>query len=262
MSRRAGLLAGLLMALVAAVPAAARPHLRPHAFRSCAQLVRYARAHFAVTGGVPETAIGVDSPPRTPPGAVAPTTTNGATGSAGTSFSTTNDQEAGVDEPDLVKTDGQTLFSVANGTVHAVAVGAGAPRLLDTLAVSGASQLLLRGTRLIVISGGGPLGIAALGPVPPFFRPTTTVTEVDVHDPAAMRITRTLTIDGSFVDARQNGSTARLVISSQPRAIPLAGVRTRASGWVPRRRFRSRLTGRHSVRPVAGCGSIRRPVQF
>jgi uncharacterized secreted protein with C-terminal beta-propeller domain len=254
--RRAGLL-GMLVALAAAAPAAARPHVRPRAFRSCAQLVRYGRAHFSVTRGVPETAIGVASPAVPPNAKVAPTTGGGTSGS---SFSTTNNQEAGVDEPDLVKTDGQTLFAVANGKVDAVAVAAGPPRLLGSLAVPNASQLLLHGSRLIVISGGGPIGIMALRPI--FFRPTTTVTEVDVANPAAMRITRTLTIDGAFVDARQNGATARLVIGSQPRAIPLAAARTKVAGWVPRRRFHSRLTGRRSTRPVAGCTTIRHPVDF
>jgi uncharacterized secreted protein with C-terminal beta-propeller domain len=250
------------VALAAAAPAAAaRPHLRPRAFRSCAQLVHYARAHFAVTHGVPETAIGAASPAVPPNAKVAPSTGGG---SSGPSFSTTNNQEAGVDEPDVVKTDGQTLFAVANGRVDAVAVGGdGAPRLLDALAVPNASQLLLHGSRLVVISGGGPvpIGLAASAPVA-FFRPTTTVTELDVGNPAAMKITRTLTIDGAFVDARQNRATARLVISSQPRAVPLAGVRTKAAGWVPRRRFRSRLTGRHYVRAVAACTAIRHPVEF
>jgi hypothetical protein len=72
--RRAGFLVVVLDALAAAAPAAARPHVRPRAFRSCAQLVRYARAHFSVTHGVPETAIGVASPAAPPNAKVAPPT--------------------------------------------------------------------------------------------------------------------------------------------------------------------------------------------
>ena len=34
---------------------------------------------------------------------------------AGTTFSTTNNQEAGVDEPDIAKTDGSTIFTLAAG---------------------------------------------------------------------------------------------------------------------------------------------------
>src|SRR2546430_832912 len=103
----------------------------------------------------------------------------------------------------------------------------GAPALGPT---GWGAQLLLRGSRLIVISGGGPVPVAigaptgrgpqpaaaaAIAPYP--IAAKTVVTEVDVHDPAAMKVARTMTIDGTYVDARQNGSTARGVISSTPR---------------------------------------------
>ena len=78
-----------------------------------------------------------------------------------------------------------------------------------------------------------------------------------------MKVSRTMTIDGHFVDARQNGATARLVIASQPRAV----VNTTddpdsVTDWVPMRRFRSHLTTRHYVRPVSKCQTIRHPRQF
>jgi hypothetical protein len=101
-----------------------------------------------------------------------------------------------------------------------------------------------------------------LDSAPYFYAATTTVTEVDAHDPAAMTVARTMTVDGTFVDARQNGGTARLVISSQPRAIAVPALRARASGWVPARRFRSFITGHRSARPVASCSAVRRPAQF
>ena len=49
-------------------------------------------------------------------------------------------------------------------------------------------------------------------------QPRTVLAEVDISDPAAMTISRTMTIDGSFVSARLTGSTARLVSSSYPAA--------------------------------------------
>ncbi len=90
----------------------------------------------------------------------------------------------------------------------------------------------------------------------------TVISEIDVSRPAAMKSTRTMTVDGAFVDARQSGSSARLVISSQPRAIVYAGARRAASGWVPVRRFHSLVSGRRYAVPVARCRSIRRPVEF
>ena len=72
-----------------------------------------------------------------------PTATPEAAGRAaapkqGVDFSGTNVQEEGVDEPDIVKTDGNTLFAVANGKLRAVDVGgceAAAARLARARAV-------------------------------------------------------------------------------------------------------------------------------
>jgi hypothetical protein len=64
------------------------------------------------------------------------------------------------------------------------------------------------------------------------------------------------------VDARQNGATARLVISSAPRAIATPALRAHASGWVPARRFHSLITGHRYTRPVAACSAVFRPAQF
>ncbi len=265
----------------AAAVAAKRPaSARLLTFGSCAALVGYARQHFAVTGGRAEPPVGaVDQvgPPaaRVPLGAsvqgpaAAPSPSATATPP---SFSTTNDQEVGVDEPDIVKTDGRTLFSVAQGRLFAVAVGGAAPQLVGSLDLGNGgygAQLLLRGSRLIVISSGGyayPLAGRPAGSAiafPPNYGATTTIREVDVGNPAAMKVTRTMTVDGSFVDARQNGATARLVISSQPRGIGLAaGQRVAPGAWVPSRRFHSALTGRSYVRAVAPCRTIRRPGVF
>src|SRR5438094_790800 len=75
--------------------------------------------------------------------------------------------------------------------------------------------------------GGGPVRSA----IAQALYGQTVITEVDAHDPAAMHVARTVTVDGAFVDARQNGSTARLVISSTPRAIAVPALRATARGW-------------------------------
>jgi len=285
MWKRGGSLAVLLALLAVASPADARTlhrpsaaKVRPRAFASCANLVGYARRHLAVTHGVsaphvaaigapPAAAVPVSNNPSAPQAA---TPTSGAAETP--TFSTTNNQEEGVDEPDLAKTDGKTIYALAQGKLFAIAVGADGPRLAGSLDVGAGygAQLLLRGSRLIVISGppvpvlGGP-GVGAPTPAiaaPAYFAPKTTVTEVDVHDPAAMKVARTLTFDGTYVDARQNGSTARIVISSPPRAVAEPAARTAAKGWVPARRFRSAITGRRYVRPAAACDTIRHPVEF
>jgi hypothetical protein len=250
---------------------------RPRAFASCASLVRYGRHYLAVTHGAPETPIeplagSVSSPP---PRAGAPNqgaATPQASGNSTTAYSTTNNQEPGVQEPDTVKTDGSTIFAVSGNRLFAVGVAGGKPALdgtLDLGTYAYGSQLLLQGSHLIVISSAfspmplrGAAGPAMLYPSPYYFGGKTTITQVDVSDPATMKVTGTLSVDGSFVDARQNGSTARIVISSAPRAIEYAGLRGSAAGYVPRLSFRSHVSARRFTAPVAGCGQIARPAQF
>jgi hypothetical protein len=305
--------------LLGAAPASARrvpahARIRPYAFASCAALVGYARAHFTVTRGLPEMPVRALSEPTNVAGgtgaagirAAAPQGAAESSQGAGSTYSTTNNQEPGVDEPDTVKTDGRTIFAVEQGTLRAVDVsGAAAPRVVGSLSLGSSSygvQLLLRGTRLLVISPAistPPLLVGAQPalpasaraaraaraardvaevhgftrstavpivpprvPTPYFYGGTTTLSEVDVSDPAAMKIVRTFTVDGSFVDARQNGGTARLVIASAPPVLADRALRARASGWIPARRFHSFITGRRSRRPVASCTSIRRPIEF
>src|SRR6266850_3441461 len=78
---------------------------RPHPFSSCGELLAYAKGHagqIAGSGG-----LGV------PSGVVpAPVAAAGAR-AAGDDFSATNVQEAGVDEPDIVKSDGSRIFAIA-----------------------------------------------------------------------------------------------------------------------------------------------------
>jgi hypothetical protein len=310
--RRTSILA--LTLVLGAVPAPAlalrrAAHVRPRAFASCARLVGYERTHFAVTHGVPETSPRPLSEPSikapSPSGSVSPQAAapveNAGINVSGTSFSTTNNQEPGIEEPDVVKTDGSTIFAVEQGTLYAVLAGGPAPHLAGSLPLGSTgygAQLLLRGSRLLVISGSQalPIGVAvpalpaALGgqpsalsgvapaalarptspvasvpsivPSPYYYAATTTITEVDVHDPAAMKVARTMTVEGTFVDARQNGAIARLVISSAPRAIATPALRAHASGWVPARRFHSLITGHRYTRPVTACSAVFRPAQF
>src|SRR5207244_2453866 len=102
----------------------------------------------------------------------------------------------------------------------------------------------------------------SIAPSPYYYAATTTIAEVDVHEPAAMKVQRTMSVEGTFVDARQNGAIARLVFSSAPRAIATPSLRAHLSGWVPARRFHSFITGHRYRRAVAACTAVRRPAQF
>lgn len=292
----------------AGAPAHRRSASRPRAFGTCASLVRYGRHYLALTHGVPEAAVpplseAVGSPTPVSAGtAPAPGSAQPGAGTTGApTYSTTNNQELGVDEPDTVKTDGSTIFAVSQNNLYAVSVAGGEPRLVGSLglgAVGDGAQLLLRGSHVIVISGAGgiaPVAIAGGGgvaspggvagsppasparpliaPVPPrsgaliypspyYYGGRTRLTAVDVSNPAAMKKTGTLEIDGSFVDARENGASARIVISSAPRAIASPSLRGRASGYVPSWHFHSLLNGHRFNGPAAHCQQIAHPAQF
>lgn len=114
----------------------------------------------------------------------------------------TNVQESGVDEPDVVKTDGQLLVRLDAGvlTTYDVAGGA-APTDLGRLVLDGAQggELLLAGRTATVIATRDD--------------GTTRVTTVDLGDPAAPAVSATADYDARLLEARQHGSTVRLVLS-------------------------------------------------
>jgi uncharacterized secreted protein with C-terminal beta-propeller domain len=275
----AGLLAAIALVTTSA-PAAAAPRkvVRPalKAFESCGSLVRYGRRHAFRTLG-PEV-IGPIKPiaplallPQ--PGVLMREDAAGAPGTSapieGQDFSATNVQEAGIDEPDIVKTDGSRLFAVARGTLHAVDVTGDTPQRTDTLELppkAHGHQLLLRGSRLLVMS-------RTVG--------STVLSEVEISPTATMRVVRTLTVRGDFIDARMTGGAVRVVISTSPLALnlPLASgktlwsmrqaalrnrARVRRSGalrWVPSYVVRDRRT-RTKVRRFVPCRAVRRSNVF
>src|SRR4030095_4588466 len=139
-------------------------HVVPKRFASCPALVTYAQSNLARTNGLPGPPIEAVAPAPPPPGAKAtapgaPSATAATAGAEGSSptaaYSTTNNQEDGVDEPDMVKTNGSTLSVVAGNKLQAVSVGGSEPKLVGTLDLGTNgynAQLLLRGNRLIVVS--------------------------------------------------------------------------------------------------------------
>jgi uncharacterized secreted protein with C-terminal beta-propeller domain len=137
------------------------------------------------------------------------------TADAAADTSSTNVQEADVDEPDTVKTDGQTIFTVVNGKVVAVAAR-GAPRLLGSLPVEG-NELLLVGNRLLVLGNGGftkRMVTNSAGPTTLVAGSSGTI--LDVRDPANMRVLGRVNLEGSYVAARAVDGVARIVVQSGP----------------------------------------------
>ncbi len=124
---------------------------------------------------------------------------------AGSSETGTTVQEEGVDEPDVVKTDGRLLLRLDGAELSTWDVTGSDPRRLATLVLPGLeeSELLLVGDRAVVLGRGGD-GV----------RPTTDVAVVDVTDPAAPAVVDRTAVDARLVEARRHGAVVRLVTAS------------------------------------------------
>ena len=262
-----------LLAVGANAAATVRPN-KAHlvAFRSCPDLLGYVRdqsARFVTPYGLGQQ-IGIAVAPRAAPNQAAP--------QQGVDYSGTNVQEAGVDEPDVAKTNGATLFTAENGMLQSTAVGTGRPRLLDTLKLDNgwSHELLLSGSHLLVLTRGGywvdPLPAQARMMIVPPQPASSTLTEVDVSDPAHLKVIQTLTLDGGYVDARMIGSAVRVVSSTAlPGPLPYANASdpdalaknqnvvasSKLSSWLPTYKL-----GKGAAHPLVQCRAVRRPPTF
>ncbi|MEU8384345.1 beta-propeller domain-containing protein [Streptosporangium sp. NPDC048865] len=132
--------------------------------------------------------------------------------------STTNTHEAGVDEPDLVKTDGHRVITVNRGVLRVVDTATrkvtGTLKLVNPEQAWAPADLLVSGDRaLVLFSGGGivPYGATAKRAASPGPRYVL----VDLSEKP--KVIGSLTPEGVHLDARMVGSTVRIVVRSQPR---------------------------------------------
>jgi hypothetical protein len=187
---------------------------------------------------------------------------DGAAG--GPAHSDTNTAVPGVDEPDLVKTDGKRIVVVTGAKLSVVDPRSRAVTGTLALGEGGyATNLLLAGDHaLLLMSSGGIDDVA--GP---------RLVLVDVS--GAPRILSSYAIDGSLVDARQVGNTVRVVVRSQPRlnfpqlenATPqqrldanrAAVDRALATDWLPR--YAVSTNGR-TTRGSVPCDAVSRPADY
>ncbi len=139
---------------------------------------------------------------------------SGPTGATpGVDYSTTNVQEMGVDEPDIVKTDGRRILALNSGVLNYIDLTSGQPQVVSTLELPTWQgwelwdhQLFLRGdTALVLASGSSEDG-----------RSASVVIEIDVSDPADLPVRNTLATDGYLVSARLVGDRVALVVTSAP----------------------------------------------
>ncbi len=234
-----------------------------------------------VPGAAPGGAPGGGAAPGGAPG-------QGATKDDSSGYSGTNTHEAGVDEPDLVKTDGRRIVTVTHGVLRVVDAHSreltGELDLADGAAdgaVDGPlryapTNLLLAGDRALVLVEsyqgwrGGP---AEDGPVQQRLTgPTLLLVDLAGGRP---RLVSTYTIDGGLVDARQVGATVRVVVRSTPQLVfPYENRKTDAQrtaanqavidragieAWLPRWEVN---TGGERRSGRVDCAAVSRPANY
>lgn len=173
-------------------------------------------------------------------------------------FSATNIQEAGVDEPDVVKTDGNLLVAIAGGRLQVIDPAGTSTRVSSSVELpSGDHELFLHDDRAVVLtrswrdlpveaptgSGDGDDGddtddaddadapasvepdAAATSASTSMVVPgtsTTTVSAVTLEDPSAPAVVDSTTVEGETVSARLHEGVVRLVLRSAPTLRPTA----------------------------------------
>jgi uncharacterized secreted protein with C-terminal beta-propeller domain len=139
-----------------------------------------------------------------PPGA--------ANGAKTPAYSGTNTHEAGVDEPDLVKTDGRRIVTVLGDTLSVI--DAATRRRTGSLKLDyGTHQLLLHGDRAVVLTANAALAIGSRM-MPGRMPQATHVRLIDLS--GSPKVIGTYDIDAGLTDARQTGSMVRVVVRSRP----------------------------------------------
>ena len=220
-------------------------------------------------------------------------------GANGQTYSTTNNQEVGVDEADIVKTDGTRIVTLTNNTLSVVDVSGDDPVLLGTLVLkpeSAVRDLFLRGDTVVLmgttwggidvfdrpVSGAAEAVSDSVGIVAPEYygSPIVTLTEVDIANEP--EITRTLQIDGTYLSSRMIDGVARVVVTAGPNGFVWAypegnGLRAERDAieankkiieastienWVPYYVLTDRGGNVISEGPAIDCDRAHHPVEF
>jgi uncharacterized secreted protein with C-terminal beta-propeller domain len=192
-------------------------------------------------------------------------------------YSGTNVHEQGVDEPDIVKTDGRRIVTVEQGVLRVV--DATARKQVGRLALEaegGATGLLLAGDRaLVLVETGGVYPALTAKPAQPVAPRGPELILVDLSGDAPRVLSR-FEGEGELVDARLTGTTARVVLRTAPRiAFPelpyqrdekdrvqanrKAIDKAPADAWLPGWKI---TTGTRTETGRVGCGEVQRPPVF
>ncbi len=187
----------------------------------------------------------------------------------GVDFSGTNVQEEGVDEADIVKTDGRRIFTLSSGRL--VVADAAGRSFVGSVAVAEGwgRELLIDGDNLLLITRS--TSDAADGA-------ETVLQRIDASGDTP-RIAETVAVQGDYISARSVGGTARVVMRYDPQwnfpfvfpqhdsAADVAEAANRAAvldstldDWLPHYTFGSADSSAGSL--MVPCGDVHAPSVF
>ena len=171
----------------------------------------------------------------------------------GVDFSGTNVQVEGVDEADIVKTDGRRIVGISNNRsgnygIWIADITSATPKLQGRVALQDGyyQEMYLVGDKIFAIGtssvgidppgGGGvfsedgdpddsareaegDIAVESLAIAPRSNNDAVVITEVDISDPENPEVVRHLRVEGRYISSRAASGYARVVISSQPEKI-------------------------------------------
>lgn len=129
----------------------------------------------------------------------------------------TNNQVAGVDEADFVKTDGERLFVLEGGALHRFDIpAAGQIVPAGSIGIDGVpAAMLLAGDRVLVISGFWNAGIGGdvpMADMPFLLAQRTKATLIEWTDGAPAHVVQERYFDGTYLTGREIDSAAHIVL--------------------------------------------------
>src|SRR3954451_18924941 len=117
-----------------------------------------------------------------------------------------------------------------------------------------------------MIRAGAPAAQGAQAIAMPMPAPiqSSTLSLIDVSKPDAMKVLRTMSVNGGYLSARMTGHTARVIFSATPQALPVLETiavddarpkiaRTTTPDWRPTYKLRRGRTGKIARHALVRC---------
>lgn len=217
----------------------------------------------------------------------------------GVDFSGTNNQEEGVDEPDIVKTDGNRILTMTNGNFTYVDANDGDPEKRGTLRIGyDVQDMLMVNDRVLVF--GTTWGDEAYyegevfaaddseaefaddvirPPVEPqWYGPRAKMVEIDISNADNPKIAGELLVEGHYLSARLVDGKAQVVVQSEPNQLEFVYPQNRngedrakrfnaeivqeteISDWLPE--FTLSAGGNEQSGTLTSCDKVHAPADF